>query len=98
MLGINGRVSAVPDLQTNPVLLWNKAFLDELEAFPKGAHDDQVDGLSGGFNFLESHNVQPSAGATVEAPKDTYDPQSIAERQRRGLLQNRAYRPFFRRG
>lgn len=76
---------------------WNKAFLDELEAFPKGAHDDQVDGLSGGFNFLESHNVQPSAGATVEAPKDTYDPQSFAERQRRGLLQNRAFQPFFRR-
>ncbi len=42
--------------------------------------------------------VQPSAGATVAAPKDTYDPQSFAERQRRGLLQNRAYRPFFRRG
>lgn len=42
--------------------------------------------------------AQPSAGATVESPKDTYDPQSFADRQRRGLLQNRAYRPFFRRG
>ncbi|MDD3329678.1 MAG: terminase family protein [Zoogloea sp.] len=45
-----------------------------------------------------SGGAAPSAGATVEAPKDTYDPQSFAERQRRGLLQNRAYRPFFRRG
>lgn len=28
---------------------WNHAFLDELEAFPDGAHDDQVDALSGAF-------------------------------------------------
>ena len=26
---------------------WNAAFLDELEAFPEGDHDDQVDALSG---------------------------------------------------
>lgn len=26
---------------------WNEAFLDELEAFPEGDHDDQVDALSG---------------------------------------------------
>jgi predicted phage terminase large subunit-like protein len=26
---------------------WNKAFLDELELFPRGAHDDQVDAASG---------------------------------------------------
>ena len=45
-----------------------------------------------------SGGAAPSAGATVESPKDTYDPQSFADRQRRGLLQNRAYRPFFRRG
>ena len=77
---------------------WNKAFLDELEAFPKGGHDDQVDGLSGAFNFLESSNVQPAAGATVEAAKSTYDPQSFADRQQRGVLQSRPYRPFFRRG
>lgn len=31
---------------------WNDAFLDELESFPKGAHDDQVDGLSGAYNQL----------------------------------------------
>ena len=31
---------------------WNDAFLDELEGFPKGAHDDQVDGFSGAYNQL----------------------------------------------
>lgn len=39
----------------NVVLLraaWNDAFLAELENFPDGAHDDAVDALSGGFNFL----------------------------------------------
>jgi predicted phage terminase large subunit-like protein len=31
---------------------WNRVFLDELTAFDKGKHDDQVDGASGAFNFL----------------------------------------------
>lgn len=31
---------------------WNEAFLDEVELFPNGAHDDQVDTLSGAFNFF----------------------------------------------
>lgn len=32
---------------------WNKAFLQELEAFPtKDIHDDQVDALSGAYNYL----------------------------------------------
>jgi len=31
---------------------WIGPFLDELEAFPLGAHDDQVDALSGSFNKL----------------------------------------------
>lgn len=29
-----------------------RAFLNEAEAFPTGAHDDMIDALSGGFNFL----------------------------------------------
>ena len=29
---------------------WNDAFLDELEVFPNGAHDDQVDALGNAFN------------------------------------------------
>lgn len=31
---------------------WNEDFLKELENFPDGANDDQVDGLSGAFNAL----------------------------------------------
>jgi predicted phage terminase large subunit-like protein len=31
---------------------WNSAYLDEMCAFPNGAHDDQVDGSSGAFNKL----------------------------------------------
>ena len=31
---------------------WNGDFLDEIEAFPQGAHDDQVDALSGAFAQL----------------------------------------------
>lgn len=33
---------------------WVSAFLDEVEAFPLGAHDDQVDAASGAFNELTS--------------------------------------------
>lgn len=31
---------------------WNQEFLSEAENFPNGGHDDQVDTLSGAFNFL----------------------------------------------
>ena len=31
---------------------WNKAYVDELLAFPNGKNDDQVDGSSGGYNAL----------------------------------------------
>jgi len=31
---------------------WNDAYLNELEGFPKAAHDDQVDGSSGALNAL----------------------------------------------
>lgn len=31
---------------------WNQTFLDELEAFPEGTHDDQVDALSGAYSAL----------------------------------------------
>jgi len=33
---------------------WNDAFLDELEEFPEGAHDDQVDAFSGAFGMVET--------------------------------------------
>ena len=32
---------------------WNRAFLDELAVFPAGAHDDQVDALSGAYGMLD---------------------------------------------
>ena len=31
---------------------WNRAWFNELEAFPNGKHDDQVDSASGAFNAL----------------------------------------------
>lgn len=36
---------------------WNKAFLEELENFPDGAKDDQVDALSGAFNLTMATNT-----------------------------------------
>lgn len=33
---------------------WNKDFLDEAEAFPRGRHDDMVDAVSGAFAKLNS--------------------------------------------
>jgi predicted phage terminase large subunit-like protein len=35
---------------------WNGAFLDELTAFPSGAHDDQVDALSGAFSAFSTES------------------------------------------
>ena len=31
---------------------WNEAFINELENFPEGSHDDQVDALSGAFAII----------------------------------------------
>lgn len=31
---------------------WTRPMLDEMEQFPRGIHDDQVDAVSGAFNFL----------------------------------------------
>lgn len=39
---------------------WNKAFLDELAAFPNAAHDDQVDALSGAFRMLARRPARTS--------------------------------------
>jgi len=33
---------------------WNQAYRDELECFPSGAHDDQVDASTAAFNRLVS--------------------------------------------
>jgi len=34
---------------------WNKDFLDEIEVFPLGKHDDQVDAAVGAFDKLTLH-------------------------------------------
>ncbi len=34
---------------------WNEPFLEVLESFPDGTHDDDVDGLSGAFNELTAN-------------------------------------------
>lgn len=39
---------------------WNSEYLDELEAFPLGGHDDQVDVSSGAFNQL-TNKPKPNA-------------------------------------
>lgn len=36
---------------------WNKEFIKELENFPEGAKDDQVDALSGAFNLHSANNT-----------------------------------------
>jgi phage terminase large subunit-like protein len=39
--------------------IWNAAFLDELQAFPNGSKDDQVDALSRAFGMV----IEPAAPA-----------------------------------
>jgi predicted phage terminase large subunit-like protein len=38
---------------------WNERFISELEQFPEGTHDDQVDALSGGYAALISQPFVP---------------------------------------
>jgi predicted phage terminase large subunit-like protein len=45
---------------------WNGAFFSELEAFPKGKHDDQVDGFSGAYNWLSSVPLETSGSSRGE--------------------------------
>jgi predicted phage terminase large subunit-like protein len=49
---------------------WNAAYLDELHAFPVGAHDDQVDASSGAFNKLALYH-----GAPVPLPSSIPNPE-----------------------
>lgn len=56
---------------------WNRPFLDELESFPAGKKDDQVDALSGAFNWLESKNTMPPAqGSVGDDGKEPYKPEA----------------------
>lgn len=50
-----------------------KAFLNELEAFPVGAHDDMVDAFSGGLiKISETANI-----GKKKAPRTSYKKKSI---------------------
>ena len=37
---------------------WNKTFIDELEVFPNGKHDDQVDACAGAFHVLVGPGIK----------------------------------------
>jgi predicted phage terminase large subunit-like protein len=60
---------------------WIGAFLDEAEAFPGGAHDDQVDAVSGAVARLAAG--RPFVGA-VGGHRTT--PEELLAQQRRGAL------------
>lgn len=49
---------------------WNDTFVKELEQFPEGNHDDQVDALSGGYSAM--FVKRPPARALVLNPRDKY--------------------------
>jgi len=40
---------------------WNEDFLDEIEIFPDGNFDDQVDSSSGAFSIVGGSKVEPRA-------------------------------------
>ncbi len=48
--------------------LWNEAFLEEIEAFPDGDHDDQVDAASGAYTELVTSIIMPSGPMPYERP------------------------------
>lgn len=49
---------------------WNDVFVQELEQFPEGNHDDQVDALSGGYSALFSRNKMVDALTTAAARRE----------------------------
>jgi predicted phage terminase large subunit-like protein len=55
---------------------WNKDFLDEVEMFPAGAHDDQVDAASGAFQDLTGiplgSVLSGGRGAVDQMPPGTF--------------------------
>ncbi len=67
---------------------WNRAFLNELEAFPDGPHDDQVDAFSGAFTML-AHPL-PSLRESIERwqsrmPKARWAGVGLSPKQRESL-------------
>lgn len=50
---------------------WNRAWLDEHEEFPEGAHDDQVDATSGAFAVLEGKGREARGTLPTVIPRPT---------------------------
>jgi predicted phage terminase large subunit-like protein len=50
---------------------WNKSFIEELEEFPDGNHDDQCDASSGAFSCLA--NIGATLGARPTTPRRSMD-------------------------
>lgn len=51
---------------------WNKPFCGVLKVFPNGKHDDDVDGLSGGFNKLAAVKASPAAAPVSATKRSTW--------------------------
>lgn len=74
---------------------WNEAFLDEVESFPLGDHDDQVDMMSGGWNRLTKnppvfHNRMVRAnGQAQTVPVAPREEQLLQEQLRQQTLLTR---------
>lgn len=65
--------------------VWNKDFLDEVEVFPLGKHDDQVDAAAGAFQALTGKNIVKVVTITPSSPPapqqgDIYWPSDHEER------------------
>jgi predicted phage terminase large subunit-like protein len=65
---------------------WNAVLLDELEAFPNGLHDDQVDACSGAFSEL---SVVANTTPEVETEADKLPVETLTYEM--GLKLNRAW-------
>jgi predicted phage terminase large subunit-like protein len=44
--------------------IWNRALLDEMAVFPMGAHDDQIDALSGAYEMLVNSPILEYSNTT----------------------------------
>lgn len=51
---------------------WNEEFLDQMEQFPEGKHDDMVDAAAGAFNQLEKQNTVLPKGSLTALGKQSY--------------------------
>ncbi len=51
---------------------WNEEFLEQMEQFPEGRHDDMVDAAAGAFHQLEHHNTVLPKGSLTALGKQSY--------------------------